>query len=113
MKASKFDPYINEISEYIAAGMPVRAICECLDEYFDDIVNEDALYNFIRSRGLKTKYSGGLGKHYEPPRCDKCEGCHEVIGLNGKMVRVCYYTQLISWSVKTSPQWCYKRAVNQ
>jgi len=108
-KKSKFDPYINEISEYLAAGTPVSKIVEKLDNYFDDAVNADALYAFINSRGLKTKYSGGLGRYYEPPVCDKCENCHEVIGLNNKLVRMCYSTRLISWSVKTSPDWCHLR----
>lgn len=108
-KKSKFDPYINEISEYLAAGMSVRAVAEQLDEYFNDAVDENALYTFISSRGLKTKYSGGLGKHYEPPRCDKCEGCFEVIGLNDKPVRICYGSRLIGNGVKTSPAWCHLR----
>lgn len=108
-KSSKFDPYINEISEYLASGMSVRSIAEHLDMYFDDIVSEDSLYSFIASRGLKTKYSGGLGKYYEPPRCENCENCHEVINVNESTIRMCYYSRLINNSCKTSPQWCPKR----
>jgi hypothetical protein len=108
-KKSKFDPYTNEISGYLDAGMSVRNIAERLDEYFDDAVDENALYAFISSRGLKTKYSGGLGRHYEPPRCNNCEGCFEVIGLNDKPTRICYGARLIGNGVKTSPEWCHKR----
>lgn len=108
-RKSKFDPYINEISEYLASGMSVRKIAKHLDEYFDDVVSEDALYTFISKRGLKTKYSGGFGKHYVPPKCDQCEGCNEVIGINDKPVRMCYNTRLIGNGVKSSPEWCHKR----
>jgi len=108
-KISKFDKHINEISEYLDAGMSVRKIAEQLDQYFDDAVNEDALYSFIASRGLKTKYSGGLGKYYEPPRCESCEDCHEVINTNNSTVRMCHYSRLINNSCKTSPVWCPKR----
>lgn len=109
IKKSKFDPYINEISEYLASGMSVRKIAEIIDVYFDDIVDESALYAFINSRGLRTKYHGGLGKNYKPPICDKCENCHEVLNTNGNTIRMCYYSRLVSRSCKTSPEWCPKR----
>ena len=43
-KKSKFDPYINEITKYVMAGMTVREIAELVQYHFDDVVDESDIF---------------------------------------------------------------------
>jgi hypothetical protein len=111
-KASKFDPYINEISECLSAGMSTEKIAETIEHYFADIVSEDALYAFIRSRGLKSRVTqGGTNLNYKAPMCKDCKCCYTIKSLNGKNdMRICSKSErVIGWTAQTSPIWCEKR----
>lgn len=109
-RKSKFDPYIEEIKVFADMGYSIRKIAEELDQCSGDIVDESALYAFMRNRNIKSKhFQGGKNRGYQPPVCAECEGCFEVIGLNDKPVRICYGARLIGNGVITSPPWCHKR----
>jgi hypothetical protein len=110
-KRSKFDPCINEISELLSTGMSTEKIAESIEHNFDDVVSKDALYVFIRSRGLKNRVTqGGTNLNYKAPRCQKCECCYTIKALDGEGdIRVCDKSKrVIGWAV-TSPIWCEKR----
>lgn len=111
-KTSKFDPYINEISDYLDMGMTYQQVADAIEYRFEDVVNKDALVTFIYARGLKSRITmGGTNKNYTAPHCQGCDGCLEVVGLDGvKRVRVCTTTmRVIGWTTNTSPIWCEKR----
>jgi len=113
-KRSKFDPYILDIAEYALAGMTVREICELLQPSFDDIVDESAVYAFMRSRGIQSRVTmGGTNLAYDAPRCSKCEQCWTVHNTTDREVLLCLPAKrLINRSCRTSPMWCIKRGEN-
>jgi hypothetical protein len=111
-KSSKFDPYMNEISEYLSAGMSTGKIAETIEHYFDDVVSKDALYVFIRSRGLKNRVTqGGTNLNYKAPKCQECKCCYTIKALDGESnIRICDRSErVIGWAAQTSPVWCEKR----
>ena len=110
-KKSKFDPYIDEISKCVEAGMSVRKIAETIECHFEDIVSEDALYAFMRARGLQSRVTqGGTNINYDIPHCEGCSNCLTVINTNESEVFLCLPSRrIISRSCKTSPIWCEKR----
>ena len=110
-KRSKFDPYILDIAEYALAGMTVREICELLQPSFEDIVDESAVYAFMRSRGIQSRVTmGGTNLEYKAPRCAECADCLTVINTSGNNVLLCLPAKrLINRSCHTSPIWCRKR----
>ena len=112
---SKFDPYIIEIARYAAMGLTTQEIAELIEYHFDDIVSKDALYAFMRSRGIQSMVTmGGTNLEYEAPKCEKCKSCHMVLSFDSKSkIRICKKAnRVIGWSVKTSPMWCEKRGVS-
>lgn len=109
-RKSKFDPYIEDIKSLVSMGYTVRQVADELDIIMNDTTDESALYGFMVSREIRTQnYSGGKNRKYQAPQCNTCEGCFEVIGLNGNPTRMCYSSRLISGSVTTSPPWCPRR----
>jgi len=110
-KKSKFDPYINEITKYVMAGMTVREIAELVQYHFDDVVDESAVYSFMRSRGLKSKVTqGGTNPNYDIPNCDECKDCIRVINTRETETRVCMsQKRIIPKACMTSPMFCPKR----
>ena len=88
-KKSKFDPYLNEITEYAAAGMTVLGIAERIQKYFEDYVEESAVYAFMRSR----EYSHESHKAEQiltiKPQDVDCDNCITVINTTGKDVLLC------------------------
>lgn len=113
-RKSKFDPYLEEITEYIEAGMSIREIAEKLSPYFEDAVADGALYSFIESRGLHSKVTmGGRNKMYDIPLCSKCDECWEIQNTAYSTVQLCVpCKRLVNRSCKTSPMWCPKRNIN-
>jgi len=113
-RKSKFDPYIAEITKYVIAGMTVREIAELLQPYFDEVVDESAVYAFMRSRGIQSRVTmGGTNLEYDAPRCSKCEQCWTVHNTTDREVLLCLPAKrLINRSCKTSPMWCIKRGEN-
>ena len=112
---SKFDPYIIEIARYAAMGLTTQEIAELIEYHFDDIVSKDALYAFMRSRGIQSMVTmGGTNLEYEAPKCEKCKSCYTVLSFDSKSkIRICKKAnRVIGWSVKTSPMWCEKRGVS-
>ena len=110
-KRSKFDPYILDIAKYALAGMTVREIAELLQPYFDEVVDESAVYAFMRSRGIQSRVTmGGTNLEYDAPRCSKCEQCWTVHNTTDREVLLCLPAKrLINRSCRTSPMWCIKR----
>ena len=106
-KKSKFDPYINEITEMVGMGLSTNKIACAIEKYFEDIVSNDALYVFIKHRGIESKVKKGLNA----PKCEGCQGCYTVTSHDGKSnVRICKKSNRAIWgSVKTSPPWCEER----
>ena len=110
-KRSKFDPYITEIAKYLSMGMSTNEIADLISYHFNDIVSTDALYVFIRSRGLKSKVTqSGRNLNYDIPRCDDCKDCIKVLNTRETEVRLCLpERKMISGSCVTSPMFCPKR----
>jgi hypothetical protein len=110
-KKSKFDPYLNEITEYAAAGMTVQGIAERIQKYFEDYVEESAVYAFMRSRGIQSRVTqGGTNLNYKAPRCTDCDNCITVINTTGKDVLLCLAAKrIVNRTCTTSPMWCQKR----
>jgi hypothetical protein len=110
-RKSKFDPYIVEIAKYLAMGMTIQETAELIEYHFDDVVNRDALYVFMRSRGLQSMVTmGGTNSEYEAPCCGECDSCLTVTNTNKSEARVCLTAKrMISKSCHTSPIWCEKR----
>lgn len=110
-RRSKFDPYIDEIEKWLDMGLTIKQIAEELEINFDDVVDESALYSFVRSRNLKSKvFPGGKNREYQPPRCEDCEECYYIIGTNNQKMKTCRSEQrVVPKSVKTSPPWCKER----
>lgn len=108
---SKFDPYIVEIAKYLSMGMSTNEIADLISYHFDDIVSIDALYTFIRARGLKSKVTqSGRNANYDIPKCDDCKDCIKVINTNEREVRLCLSERkIVSRSCLTSPMFCPKR----
>jgi hypothetical protein len=112
IKKSKFDPFKNEIEEYMLAGMSTPQIAVKIQKHFDETVDESALYGFTRSRGLRNRVTrGGTNLNYKAPRCENCEDCYMGIAMNGKYkIKICGKNhRVIGMSVNTSPMWCEKR----
>lgn len=110
-KKSKFDPYINEITKYVIAGMTVREIAELVQYHFDDVVDESAVYSFMRSRGIQSRVTmGGANLKYNAPKCNECSNCLMVLNTNETEVRMCLPAKrMIRACCTTSPMWCEKR----
>lgn len=110
-KPSKFDPYIIEIAKYAAMGMSTREIAELIEYHFDDVVEESALYAFMRSRGVQSRVTmGGTNLEYNAPKCDECKDCMLVINTADKESRLCLLSRrLVATNCSTSPIWCKKR----
>ena len=110
-KRSKFDPYILDIAKYALAGMTVREIAELLQPYFDEVVDESAVYAFMRSRGIQSRVTqGGTNLNYKAPRCTDCDNCITVINTTGKDVLLCLAAKrIVNRTCATSPMWCQRR----
>lgn len=55
-RISKFEPYTDEIAKYVITGMCVREIAELIECHFDDVVDVNALYGFMRKKGMPSRY---------------------------------------------------------
>lgn len=110
-RRSKFDPYITDIAKYLSMGLSTRQIAELIEHNFDDIVDDKAIYAFIRSRGLHSKVTqGGTNKHYDIPNCNECSDCIKIYNLRGNKSRLCMKKkQMIPKACRTSPIFCPER----
>lgn len=103
-KQSKFEPYREMISELIDSGLKIREIADEIEPLMDDIVDENALYCYIRSKDLLSK--NGLSV----PKCQGCDGCMMITNTNETEVLLCLPSKrIVNRSCQTSPQWCSKR----
>jgi hypothetical protein len=110
-RKSKFEPYISLIRNCLESGYTISQIANEIEPSMDDIVNENALYCFIKSRGLKSKVTqGGTNKNCSAPKCDGCQECREIINTNDNKCLLCMESmRMINRSCHTSPMWCKKR----
>lgn len=110
-KRSKFDPYITEIKALLDTGMPVSGVATEIEPKMDDVVNTDALYMFIKSRGLRSHVTqGGTNKDFNVPHCQKCNNCRNVQNTEDTEVRLCTKSwRMVSKTCQTSPMWCELR----
>jgi hypothetical protein len=110
-KKSKFDPYIEEITKYVVTGATVKEIAELIEYLFDDIVDINALYCFMRSRGLQSRVSmGGTNKDFTAPYCRGCDDCIEITNTHHVKSLLCLAAKtMIPKTCTTSPIWCHKR----
>ena len=110
-RRSKFDPYITEIAKYAAMGMSVQEIADLISYHFDEFVDKEAVYAFMRSRGIQSRVTmGGTNLEFSAPKCDECSDCLTVLNTNKTEVRVCLPAKrMVSKSCYTSPMWCEKR----
>lgn len=111
LRKSKFDPYIKEIAALLDTGLSVARVAEEIEYHFDDIVDSNALYTFIRSRDLRSKVTmGGTNLNYDAPCCEGCDDCLTVTNTNESEVLLCLPSKrIVNKSCKTSPIWCNKR----
>ncbi len=110
-KRSKFDPYIEEIKSLLDTGMSVHNVAEIIETKMDDIVDDNALYTFIKARGLRSLVTqGGTNKDFTVPDCRSCEHCMMIQNTGDSDVMVCLKSKrMISKSCQTSPMWCELR----
>lgn len=110
-RKSKFDPYITEITKYVLAGMSVQEIADLISYHFDEFVDKEAVYAFMRSRGIQSRVTmGGTNLEFSAPKCDECSDCLTVLNTNKTEVRVCLPAKrMVSKSCYTSPMWCQRR----
>ncbi|MDF2615416.1 MAG: hypothetical protein K0Q47_71 [Sedimentibacter sp.] len=110
-RRSKFDPYIEEISDLLKTGLSINKVADLISIYFDDPVDMSALYAFAYSRGLDRRVTqGGTNKNYSIPNCNKCKECIKVLNTHDSEMLLCFKAKrLISKTCKTSPMWCDKR----
>ena len=106
-RRSKFDPYREKITEWCLAGVPVRKMCEFLEEETDEFYDEQAIHAYIRSHNLRTRPWKDV---YEARnQCDQCEFCHEYTNTNNSKGRICSKSwRTIQRCVIHSPIWCEK-----
>lgn len=110
-RKSKFDPYITEIIKYVLAGMTVQEIADLISYHFEDVVDREAVYSFMRSRGIQSRVTqGGTNLNYKAPRCTDCDNCITVINTTGKDVLLCLAAKrIVNRTCATSPMWCQRR----
>ena len=110
-KRSKFDPYIKEIAALLDSGLSVGKVAEIIETKMDDVVNSNALYAFIKSRGLRSNVTqGGTNKDFSVPYCSSCKNCMTVKNTRENESRVCLKSKrMISKTFRTSPIWCELR----
>jgi hypothetical protein len=110
-RKSKFDPYITEIVQYVVTGMSVREIAELIEYHFDDAVNVNALYRYMRAKGIKSMVTqGGTNLEYDVPKCDGCTECQTILNTHENKLNLCMLSKrIVSKSCFTSPMWCEKR----
>lgn len=110
-KRSKFDPYIKEIAALLDSGLSVGKVAEIIETKMDDVVNSNALYAFIKSRGLRSNVTqGGTNKNFSAPYCHSCKDCMKIQNTRGNESRVCLKSKrMISKTFRTSPIWCELR----
>ena len=109
---SKYDKYIQEITQYRLSGMSVAEIETALLAKMPD-ANASAINAFCRSRKIPSLITqGARGDRNEMiPCCSGCSECYEVIGLKeGQKDRICRKSnRRILKACTTSPMWCEKR----
>ena len=110
-RKSKFEPYTTEIAKYVVTGMSVRENAELIGYHFDDVVNVNALYRFMRVKGIQSMVTrGGTNLDYKAPECAKCKECTSILNTHAKSVNFCTLSKrIVSKSCFTSPMWCVKR----
>ena len=110
-KSSKFDPYIADIKTYLDCGYTIRQIAMSIEPQIDYIVDENALYCFIRSKGLRSKVSqGGTNQYFKAPCYRGCCDCLVFTNLNESDARICLTAKrAVPKSCTKSPMFCHKR----
>lgn len=110
-KRSKFDPYIKEIAALLDSGLSIRKVAEVIEPKMDDAVDDNALYRFIKARGLRSYVTqGGTNKEFDIPYCQGCNNCRSVQNTEDTKVRLCTKSwRMISKTCQTSPIWCELR----
>ena len=110
-KKSKFDPYIKEIAALLDSGLSVRKVAEVIEPKMDDVVDDNALYVFIKSRGLRSYVTqGGTNKDFAVPHCRSCNECLSILNTKESDVMVCLKSKrMVSKTCQTSPIWCELR----
>lgn len=88
--------------------MSVHCVAERIELKMDDIVDDNALYVFIKSRGLRSFVTqGGTNKDLSVPYCRSCEHCMIIKNTGDTDVMVCLKSKrMVSKSCQTSPMWC-------
>ena len=101
---SKIEPHQELITTLLDSGLKIREVADAIEPLMDDVVDENALYCYAKTKGL---LSNGLSII---PRCEGCESCIMIINTNESEVRLCLTAKrVVSRSVRTSPVWCDKR----
>jgi len=105
MVKSMFDPYEDQIKEWCDQGLTITQMVEELGGYYVPA----SLYNFIRSRKLRTKPTVEYRN-----KCDECEYCKIVKDVRGQYATACRLCmkswRMINPSVVHCPRWCEKGA---
>lgn len=108
---SVLEPHIDFIRAQAALGKSTKQITEALDPLLDSTLCVETVAKFIRKNNIKLRYSGGMGRGYEPPRCNGCPDKLAIKHVDGTPAALCYKDLRIISSRfhNTSPDWCYKR----
>lgn len=109
-RRSKYDPYLEDIADMIAAGCTYAQIEEALWEKGLESANSGSIAYICHEKGIRSRVTKGARDGRYIPCCDGCENCRDVRNTTGKSVWICTrLMRLVSKSVKTSPVECPKR----
>ena len=111
-RASRLDPYRDQITKWCLQGIPVKKMADMLCEQTGDLYFEQMIYAYIYKHGLR--FRPWIDVYAARNQCDECEHCHKYTNTNGKEGRICsLYWRTIQKQVVHSPVWCEKDGINE
>lgn len=109
---SMFNPYLEQISEWLEVGWTHGMIADKLSEITDCDVAITSIYYFCKVNDLKSRVTqGAKNGRIDIPHCDDCSECVRVWNtLKTSKHRVCKeLMSMISPACLTSPMECPRR----